>query len=162
MCCKVRGDVGILQKDVDLALTPGTELSWRWIVEDLPSDIREDSIPSHDYLSIAVEFDNDWDITYYWSCRLKPGVGYVCPLPNWKHREFHVVVRSGRDGLGAWVDDRRNLYDDYQRYMADLAPLPARVVKVWFIANSTFQRRLGKGAFAHIRLVSKSKEVAVL
>ncbi len=162
VCCEVQADVGILQKEVDLPLVPGTELSWRWIVENLPSDIREDSIPSHDYLSIAVEFDNGWDLTYYWSCALKPGTGYICPLPNWKHREFHVVVRSGPKGLGEWVADHRNVYDDYQHYMKDLGPAPTRIVRVWFIANSTFQRGLGKCAFADIKLTSDGQEIAVL
>ena len=94
-------------------------------------------MPSHDYLSIAVEFDNGRDITYYWSNSLEPGTGYDCPLPNWKGKEYHVVVRSGELGLGTWLNERRNLYEDYQFYMGEP---PARIVKVWLIANSIFQR----------------------
>ena len=33
-------------------------LSWRWIVEELPSRLPEDQLTSHDYLSIAAEFDD--------------------------------------------------------------------------------------------------------
>jgi hypothetical protein len=147
--CSVRGDVGILQKDVDLALTPGTSLSWRWKVDHVPGLVREDSVPSHDYLSIAVEFDDGRDITYYWSCSLAPGTGFVCPLPNWKHREFHVVVRQGREGMGVWHAETRDLHADYAHYMG--TP-PRRIVRVWLIANSIFQRQPGDCAFADIRL----------
>jgi hypothetical protein len=162
VCCDVHSDVGILQKDVDVPLTAQSEISWRWIVENLPSSIREDTIPTHDYLSIAVEFDNGWDITYYWSCSLKPGTGYVCPLPNWKDREFHVAIRSGQNGLGVWTDERRNLYDDYQHYMKDLGAPPTKIVRVWFIANSSFQRGVGKCAYSNIRLNNGDNELVVL
>jgi hypothetical protein len=32
-------------------------------MELLPSEAREDMLPAHDYLSIAMEFDNGQDIT---------------------------------------------------------------------------------------------------
>jgi hypothetical protein len=47
------------------------------------------------------------------------------------------VIRSGEQGLGQWQNERRNLYQDYQRYMGDP---PARIKKIWLIANSVFQR----------------------
>jgi hypothetical protein len=99
--CHTRADVGILQFPLELPLEPGTELGWSWCVNQLPSDLREDSIPTHDYLSIAVEFDNGRNITYYWSGSLPPGTGYDCPLPSWRGKEYHVVVKSGTTGLNA-------------------------------------------------------------
>jgi hypothetical protein len=135
--CHTNGNTGILQKVVDLPLTENSEISWRWCMHQLASTIREDAVPSHDYLSIAVEFDNGRDITYYWSSTLAFETGYDCPLPNWKGKEYHVVVRSGGQGLGQWQNERRNLYQDYQRYMGEP---PARIKKVWLIADSVFQR----------------------
>lgn len=157
--CTTQGDVGILQKAVNLELTPGTVLNWRWCVEQLPSSIREDSVPTHDYLSIAVEFDNGRDITYHWSAELAPETGYDCPLPNWRGKEFHVVVRSGSEGLGRWLEEERNLYADYQHYMGDP---PARIVRVWFIANSVFQRGQGECRYANVSLRNESDTVDVL
>lgn len=157
--CRTRGDVGILQKNVELPLDESTAISWRWRVERLPSTLREDSLPSHDYLSLAVEFDNGRDITYYWSSELPAGTGYDCPLPNWKGKEFHVVIRSGSAGLGEWQAERRNLHDDYRDYMG--AP-PARVVRVWLIANSVFQRAEGVCDYAAITLHHRSGDVALL
>jgi hypothetical protein len=58
LCCDTHGDVGILRRPVPTPLEPGTALRWRWRVDALPADLREDTLPSHDYLSIAVEFDD--------------------------------------------------------------------------------------------------------
>ena len=147
--CQTHGDTGILQKDVDMVLDEHTEISWKWCVDELPSTLREDTVPSHDYLSIAIEFDNGRDITYYWSSTLPVGTGYDCPLPNWKGKEYHIAIRSGTEGLGEWMDERRNLFDDYKHYMGEP---PARVVRVWLIANSAFQRNKGDCKYADILL----------
>ena len=160
--CEVEGDVGILQKEVDFPLNPDTEISWSWTVDALPGLLREDTVPSHDYLSLAIEFDNGWDLTYYWSAALPLETGYVCPLPNWKHREYHVVVRTGLHGLGIPCDERRNLHRDYGQFMAELGEAPTRIVKIWLIANSVFQRKLGRCRYSNIRLTSADRELVVL
>jgi hypothetical protein len=157
--CHTHEDVGILQKEVDLPLDETTEISWRWCIDQLPSTIREDTMPSHDYLSLAVEFDNGRDITYYWSSTLPVGTGYDCPLLNWKGIEYHVVVRSGNDGLGQWQDERRNLHQDYVKYMGEP---PARITRVWLIANSVFQRGEGSCDYSGIKLHSPGGTVSVL
>jgi hypothetical protein len=157
--CHTHEDVGILQKDVDLPLDASTEISWRWCIDQLPSTIREDAVPSHDYLSLAIEFDNGRDITYYWSSTLSVGTGYDCPLPNWKGIEYHVVVRSGKHGLGQWQDERRNIYQDYCKYMGEP---PARITRVWLIANSIFQRGEGSCSYSKIELHNAVDSVPVL
>lgn len=159
LACETRGDVGILQREAPFPLRAGTELSWRWRIDALPARMREDSIPSHDYLSLAVEFANGIDLTYFWSRSLPVGAAFWCPLPNWKHREFHVVIRSGLDGLGAWRSERRDLHADALRY---LGSHPGDVVRVWLIAVSVFQRRRGALSITRIRLRSGDDELAVL
>ena len=86
ICCETHRDVGLLQKPVSLPLHPDTTLRWAWRVDLLPSEVREDTLPTHDYLSIAVEFDNGQDITYYWSAELPIGTAYRCPIPTWTRR----------------------------------------------------------------------------
>ena len=157
--CRTSADVGILQKSVDIPLDATSEISWRWCVDQLPGILREDTVPSHDYVSIAIEFDNGRDITYYWSCALPVDAGYDCPLPNWQGKEYHVVVRSGQSSLGQWLRERRNLFDDYRRYMGEP---PARIVKVWLIANSIFQRQPGECSYADIVLHNRGDETRVL
>jgi len=147
--CTTHADAGILQKEVDWPLDEDVEISWRWRIDALPSTLREDTLASHDYLSLAVEFEDGKDITYYWSRSLPVGRGYWCPLPNWQHKEFHVVVRSGADGLGEWQPERRRLLADYRAYMGEP---PSRITRVWLIACSVFQRGRGLCDYADIVL----------
>jgi hypothetical protein len=145
--CTTHGDVGILRREVPVPLVPGLRLDWRWRVDRLPADLREDSLPSHDYLSLAVEFDDGQDLTYYWSAALPVGTVYRCPLPTWRDKETHVVVRSGADGLGLWQDESRDLAADYRRCIGGGA---RSVVRVWLIANSLFLRGHGQCEYAGI------------
>jgi len=147
-------NVGILTRDVDLPLTAGTTLKWRWKVDQLPSKLPETSIGQHDYLSIAVKFENGRDITYMWSSSLAEGVGFACPLPDWKAREYHVVVRSGPRELGKWLAESRNVAADYTKYIGGAAP--GRIVQVWLIANTIIQGGEGKASFGNIIVSSGS------
>lgn len=143
-------DVGILHKAADFALGPDTRLSWDWKIDRLPSAKAETSIPTHDYLSIAVEFDNGRDLTFLWSRELPVGEIFDCPLPAWKGRETHVVARSGEAELGRWLGESVNVADLYRQAIG--GPLPGRIVRVWLIANSLFQKGEGRGEFANIAL----------
>ena len=157
--CDTEADVSILQKDAPLALTAGTRLRWRWKVDALPSDLPEDTIPTHDYMSVAVELENGQDLTYYWSAKLPPGTIYRCPLPTWASRETHWVLRSGPAGLGQWHEEERPLLEDYRAAVG--GEPPARIVRVWLIAVSVFQRRRGRCEWADISLRDGARTVAV-
>jgi len=88
-------------------------------------------------------------VTYYWSAELPVGEGYWCPLPTWKEREYHIVVRSGTQGLGTWKPEERNLSDDYRKYVGEP---PSRIKRIWLIANSIFQRGHGRCRYAGISI----------
>jgi hypothetical protein len=156
--CYTHRDVGILHYDVSMPLTPDTRVRWAWKVDSLPAQEREDQFHTHDYLSIAVEFDNGQDLTYFWSATLPPETGFRCPIPTWQARETHVVVRSGLDGLGRWWLEERPLYTDYQRWVG---PPPTRIVRVWLIANSLFGRREGQCEYGAIELQAGETIVTV-
>jgi hypothetical protein len=159
ICCLTSQDAGILQYPVDVALDPSTRLTWAWKAEELPSKLREDSMPTHDYLSIAVEFDNGRDLTYMWSAALPEGKVFACPLPWWDKRETHQVVRSDLAKLGVWLDESQLVLNDYQRAIG--GELPKRIVAVWLIAVSVFQRRKGLCNYAKIKFKSDKGEVFV-
>ena len=159
ICCETHRDVGLLLKDMALPLKPDTCLHWDWRMEVLPSEHREDTLPTHDYLSIAVEFDNGQDITYYWSAELPAGTAYRCPIPSWHARETHVVIRSGSEGLGQWLNEKRDVYQDYQSYIG--GELPARIIRVWLIAVSFFQGREGKCQYDNIYFTADGKSIPV-
>lgn len=144
------GDVGILQYPIELPLDETTTLDWRWLIERLPSVLPEHIQPTHDYLSIAVEFDNGQDLTYFWSAELPVDTVFKCPLPWWSSRETHWVLRSGRDGLGQWQSEHRSLKADYGQAIG--GTMPQKIVRIWLIANSAFQRRHGEAKFAGIVL----------
>jgi hypothetical protein len=157
--CRTHGDTGILVHDARLPLRPATTLRWSWRVDELPTDLPEDTLPSHEYLSIAVEFDDGQDITYFWSSSLPVGTGFGCPLPNWKDRETHVVVRSGAAGLGQWFDEERDIHSDYAKYVGG----PAReVARVWLIANSLLTRGRGRCEYAGIEISAGEAKIEVL
>jgi hypothetical protein len=142
-----------------LPLVPGLQLRWSWKVDSLPTDLAEDTLPSHDYMSLAVEFDDGRDITYYWSAALPVGTVYRCCQPTWKDKETHVVVRSGSHGLGRWMDERRDVYEDYAQIIGGRAQ---RVLRTWLIANSLFQRGEGRCEYAGITLEGAGRAIQVL
>jgi hypothetical protein len=61
------------------------------------------------YLSIAVEFENGQDLTYYWSAALPEETAYRCPLPWWDRHETHIAMRSGSAGLGTCDEPPSNV-----------------------------------------------------
>ncbi|MBV0889184.1 DUF3047 domain-containing protein (plasmid) [Komagataeibacter nataicola] len=144
------GDCCILETPVDIPLNDRTRLSWSWLVDKLPSELPEDLVLTHDYISVAVRFDNGRDLTYMWSKELPADYHFACPLPWWCDRETHWIVESGTAKLGLWQDAVRPVASDYRKAIGD--PLPGRVVAVWLIANSVFQRIGGKARFRNIRL----------
>ncbi|MBL8467151.1 DUF3047 domain-containing protein [Methyloversatilis discipulorum] len=154
-----RNDVAILQKPAEIALTPDTELKWSWRVDQLPGKQAENSVITHDYISIAVEFDNGQDLTYLWSSTLPVGETFRCPLPGWKDRETHVVARSGSADLGRWLNESRNVLQDYAKAVG--GPPPQRIVRVWLIANSVFGRGEGRAQFGDIRIGTGGADLAV-
>jgi hypothetical protein len=158
--CHTQGDVGILQYPVDVKLEPGTELQWSWCMERLPSALPEHIRATHDYMSIAAEFENEQDLTYFWSAGLPEGHIFRCPLPWWCERETHMVLRSGRSELGQWKQERRNLYEDYQKMVG--GPRPSRVVRVWLIAVSVFQRQPGTCLYQDITVGAAEPRQRVL
>ena len=157
-CC-VDDDVGILRRPIDAPLGEDTEVRWRWKVDALPSRKPEDQLFNHDYLSVALEFDNGRDLSWVWSSGLPVGTHFHCPIPQWTPRETHFVVRSGSDGLGTWQSECRRVLADYRIAMGEP---PKRVVAVWLIAVSLFQHGRGLAEFADIAVTSGGKTIEVV
>jgi Protein of unknown function (DUF3047) len=156
--CDIADDAAILQKAVSAPLTPATRLRWSWKVDRLPSQHAENLVANHDYVSLAVEFDNGQDLTYQWSAALEPEYSYRCPISSWRDRETHLVIRSGGGELGRWIDEEREVCRDYQR--AAGKP-PARIVAVWLIAVSIFQHGVASAEYRNIELRSGSEVLRV-
>lgn len=151
--------VGIIRRPVELDLTDQVSLRWSWRVDRLPSSLPENTMFTHDYVSIAAEFDDGRDLTWQWSSTLPLGLAYRCPLDHWRHRETHIVVRSGSSELGSWVTDERPVLADARSAIGGQAP--RRVVAVWLIAVSLNQHGSAVGAFRDIELHNGSEVTTI-
>lgn len=155
------GDGGaILRHPVDVPLTPTVRLDWRWRVDELPSNLPEDTALTHDYLSVALEFDDGKDLTWQWSCALPVGMAYRCPMDYWRKVETHLVVRSGTADLGGWVDEERPVLADHRVAIGGAAP--ARITAAWLIAVTLHQGGRVRGGFERIELVDGERRTRVL
>ena len=157
---KSRGQVEILCHEVQATLTETLRLRWRWRMDQLPASSAEDTLFTHDYMSVAVEFDDGRDLTYHWSVGLAPETSYCCPLPHWHEREWHLVVRSGIDGLGEWQDEERTLVADRAKAIGGATPLA--VVRVWLIVTCVCGGGEAHGSYADIELVDGARTIRVL
>lgn len=152
-------DQGILRKPVDFPFGANTRIAWRWKLDEMPSDVAEDRVATHDYVSIAVEFENGRDLTWFWSAALAPETHFGCPVRVWNHREIHYCVRSGREGLGAWQREHRDVYRDT---LAALGEDPGPIHHVWLIVLSSFQHRVARATFADVWLEDGASRIRVL
>ena len=155
----VANDFGIIRKAVDIPLDSSAEISFDWLYSALPAEGPETDTAHHDYLSIAVEFDNGQDITWFWSRELEPEQTFRCPLFWWDQRETHIVLQSGTEGLGEWQSHKRNILADYMKAVGGEAP--ARIVGVWLIGVSIAGQTPGEAAFANAKINSTAGELYI-
>jgi hypothetical protein len=157
--CRVRDDGAILQRPVQLKFDPAAKLRWSWKIDALPSAQREDAVATHDYLSVAVEFDNGQDLTYLWSAAMTPESSFRCPISRWNGRETHLVVRSGAARLGEWIGEERELWNDYRRA---IGTPPATIVAVWLIGVSLFAHTDGYCEYSALELLSDGRTISLI
>jgi hypothetical protein len=157
--CECCNDAAILKYPVDIELTPETRLSWSWRVNRLPSRIAENSLAGHDYVSVAVEFDNGQDLTWLWSVNLPAGTTFRCPIPWWDRHETHVVARTGTGELGAWMNESKPVQAAYRDAVG--GDLPRRIVGVWLISLSPFQRGVGAWDCRDIELLGNEATLRI-
>lgn len=156
--CFTKDEVISLNTALELDFKPGTRLAWSWKMDRLPSACREDFLHTHDYIAVAVYFDNGRDLAYYWSAELPPETAYQCPIPKWTDLETHVAIRSGAKGLGEWFAEERDVHADYVRWIGEP---PATITGVWLIALSVFRHGEGQAEIADIRFLTEAGEVRV-
>jgi hypothetical protein len=153
-------DAGVVTRAVPLDLGPGAALDWSWRVRSLPGTGPENSIWTHDHLSIAVLFDSGRSLAWFWSATLSPDEDtFACPVPGRTDRDTHVPVRRGPAGLGHWRRESRDIWADHDRFVG---PPPARVEAVRLIAVSQFGHGSAHATFRDIVLRSGREQIRVL
>jgi hypothetical protein len=151
---------GILTREVDAPLGPGTRLEWSWRVEALPADGPEDRCAHHDHLGIGVGFGGGPALSWFWSSGHAPvDRAFACPAPGWGERETHVAVRGGPLGLGRWRREGRDLFADHTRFLG--AP-PPRIDAIRLLAVSHVGGGTGRATFADVAVVAGGRRIRVL
>jgi len=137
----------------DLDATP--ILSWRWRMISLPqgADLRKRETSDASGHIVAVwprfpAFARSRLISYVWDPALP--VGTVVPSRKTAMVTF-IVVRQGAQGLGQWIDERRNVADDYQKLYGE-SPPPLPVIALSIDTNDT--RSTAEAVFGRIELQS--------
>ena len=67
-----RRTVGIIRRPAEAPLTSTLRLRWSWRLDELPSRLPEDMTLTHDYLSVALEFDDGQDLPGIGAPRCRP------------------------------------------------------------------------------------------
>ena len=113
-------------------------LMWRWRAERLPEGARETSNARNDTgAALYVTFDcNDWlrrpcTIKYTYSSTLPVGA-------TARYGQLRVmVVSSALDGLGRWIDIRRDVRADFRALFGKEAPARPAFIMVWGDTDNT-------------------------
>lgn len=140
--------------DADPAQRPWVQ--WRWRAETLPAGARADDLGLDDSPArVVLAFDGDIGtlplrdriffeqvelftgqrlpyamLMYVWDATLP--AGRFVPYGR-SGRIRKLVVRSGPDGLGTWLDHRRNITEDFQ---AAFGEAPGRLVSVGVLTDA--------------------------
>lgn len=127
-------------------------LAWRWKIADILSDGDARSKSGDDYAArIYVVFPH-WftpktrSINYIWANKLPKGA----ELPNsYASNSILVAVQSGREKVGRWMSERRNVLEDYRRIFGEE---PAAVGAIAIMTDSDDTRGHSLAWFDDLRL----------
>lgn len=132
------GSASGLTHDVDVDLKAFPMLRWRWLVEELIADADNTRAQTEDSpVRIVLAFSGDkskWDFSErLLATQLRMMAGFDMPYATlsyiWENRaakgtlihSHHtgrskmIVAESGREKLGQWWEESRNVYEDYKR-----------------------------------------------
>lgn len=154
------------------AVTPPTFISWRWktdaLVKGADNRVKEkEDAP----LRVMLAFDGDVAtlpeeeqtrfkrakrlfgkelpyalLMYVWSDQVAPGT--VIPSAHSSQVKM-IAVASGRNGLGSWQTQRRNIAEDYQRAWG---AAPGKLLGVAVMSDTDNTGETASGDYADIRL----------
>jgi hypothetical protein len=101
-------------------------LTWRWKVAQIPDTGDERFKETDDYgARVYVVFPQFlfWKsrtISYIWARHLPKEAS--CPNPWMPKNEMMLAVESGNDSLGHWIQEKRNIYEDYKKLFGSDPP----------------------------------------
>jgi hypothetical protein len=104
-----------LQTQVHVPLQSTPYLAWCWKVTQLPvgGDFRQPHTDDQ-AAQLLVAFSATRFLSYIWDSTAPKGISGAAPAPPFR-KILALVMQSGRQTLGTWITEKRNLVDDYTR-----------------------------------------------
>jgi hypothetical protein len=161
-----QGSASGLLHPIDLDPRERPIISWRWKVMDLaPTDGSPDDSPVRIMVSFAGDFQKlpFGDRVFYDEFRLFTGqqLPYAGVMYLWGSRTPRggvapnkytsrirmIAVESGREKLGEWLEETRNVAEDYRRLFGDE---PGRIVSVGLMTEADGSDRVLEAYYGDI------------
>lgn len=143
-----------LHKVVEVDLKEFPILTWWWKVDRLPEAGDARAKETNDQAAqVYVVFPHPLiklrspTLGYYWDSNAPVGTvadGYSPVTPN-----KNIVVRSGKQQLGQWVQERRNVAEDYARLFGKGSPPKVGRVAIWI--NTQHTKSSAQASFADLQ-----------
>jgi len=136
-----------LQKKANVNLKRFPVLTWKWKVTKLPEggDFRR-SKTDDQAAQLFVAFTKTKAIVYIWDTSAPQGLTKdTTPAPLM--HVMVVVVQSGAAGVGKWISETRNVYEDYKKLFGEEPP-PASGMRLQI--NSQHTRTSAESYFADV------------
>ncbi|WP_434361975.1 DUF3047 domain-containing protein [Parasalinivibrio latis] len=141
------------EQEIDVKTMPW--LSWRWRAVSFP-DVQDEAAKEGDdfVLRLYVLVKPGWTmksakgVVYVWSSQESPDESWPNPFAT---DNIVTVPLRGRSEIGSWVDERRNVREDFKRYLG----LDVNTVEVIAImtdadnGKSRAEGEYGRLQFAH-------------
>jgi hypothetical protein len=146
-----------IQKEVKVDLEQFPMLTWKWKAITLPvgGDFRK-SATDDQAAQLFVAFSKSKAIVYVWSSTVPKGLMQsTSPAPFTTVKL--VVMRSGPAEAGKWMSERRNVYQDYKKF---LRSEPPSVYAMRLQINSQHTGTSAESYFADIAFEKAGKQGA--
>jgi hypothetical protein len=143
-----------IYKEQDFDIKDYPFLNWEWKVDELPEggsflDKNTDDQAAQVYISFgSLSFFNKpfvKAVGYYWSSTVPVGTSGECP--TWSKSRV-IVLESGKEDLGKWKTEKRNVYEDYKKLFQEDNPSNASALRLY--TNSQHTKTGTEASFRNI------------
>jgi hypothetical protein len=119
------------------------KLRWKWKAEQLPTSVRVNPEGRKDQaLQIYLYFEGKKVVSYHWDTAREKGTTYDDSIPFVVTIKV-VVVESGADEVGKWIEVTRDLSEDFKNLYGGAEPPPLQAVRIQ--SNSQYTHSTGAG-----------------
>jgi hypothetical protein len=152
---RANGTASGLGAKVNIPVNPGTTFSWRWKIDHTPSGGSENQKKTFDhtvrlFLAFKTSIGPPHTINYVWGNQLAAGKTYFHPSSN---RARFIVLESGNNKAGQWMNYSRDLAADWKLLFGDDAP--PNIVGIGLMTDSDGTQTTVTGWYDDLKIESK-------